>query len=109
MVHIKAIHAETRGGYGWPRTRWELRARAIRMGVGKDRAQKLMQPLGFGAKGKRASKSPPTLATNCRSRLTCSTRVHRKRARMGLVGDITDIATDEVWLFLAVVIDPLTR
>ena len=20
LVHIKAIHAETRGGYGWPRT-----------------------------------------------------------------------------------------
>ena len=41
LVHIKAIHAETRGGYGWPRTWKELLARGIR--VGKDRVQKLMQ------------------------------------------------------------------
>jgi hypothetical protein len=27
LVHIKAIHAETRGGYGWPRTWKELLAR----------------------------------------------------------------------------------
>lgn len=28
-VHIKAIHAETRGGYGWPRIWRTLRARGI--------------------------------------------------------------------------------
>jgi hypothetical protein len=39
LVHIKAIHAQTRGGYGWPRTWKELLARGIR--VGKDRVQKL--------------------------------------------------------------------
>ncbi len=31
LVHIKAIHAETRGGYGWPRTWKELLARGIRV------------------------------------------------------------------------------
>lgn len=41
LVHIKAIHAESRGGYGWPRVWRELLARGIR--VGKDRVQKLMQ------------------------------------------------------------------
>ena len=41
LVHIKAIHAETRGGYGWPRTWKELLARGIR--VGKERVQKLMK------------------------------------------------------------------
>ena len=40
LVHIKAIHAETHGGYGWPRTWKELLARGIR--VGKERAQKLI-------------------------------------------------------------------
>ena len=33
LVHIKAIHAETRGGYGWPRTWKELLARGIRAKV----------------------------------------------------------------------------
>ena len=54
LVHIKAIHAETRGGYGWPRTWKELLARGIR--VGKDRVQKLMQLHGIRAKGKRRFK-----------------------------------------------------
>ena len=35
LVHIKAIHAEVRGEYGWPRIWKELLARGIR--VGKDR------------------------------------------------------------------------
>ena len=50
LVHIKAIHAETHGGYGWPRTWKELLARGIR--VGKQRVQKLMQLHGIRAKGK---------------------------------------------------------
>ena len=54
MVHIKVIHAETHGGYGWPRTWKELLARAIR--VGKERVQKLMQLHGIRAKGKRRFK-----------------------------------------------------
>ncbi len=37
LVHTKAIHAETRGGYGWPRIWKELLARGIR--VGKLRVQ----------------------------------------------------------------------
>jgi putative transposase len=40
LVHINAIHAETHGGYGWPRTWKELLARGIR--VGKERVQKHM-------------------------------------------------------------------
>jgi len=54
LVHIKAIHAETRYSYGWPRICKELLARGIR--VGKDRVQKLMQRHGIRAKGKRRYK-----------------------------------------------------
>ncbi len=54
LVHIKAIHAQTHGGYGWPRTWKELVARGIP--VGKDRVQKLMQLHGIRAKGKRRFK-----------------------------------------------------
>jgi putative transposase len=54
LVHIKALHAETRGSYGWPRIWRELLARGIR--VGKERVQKLMQRHGIRAKGKRRFK-----------------------------------------------------
>ena len=40
LVHIRAIHAETRGEYGWPRVWKELLARGIR--VGTERVRKLM-------------------------------------------------------------------
>ena len=51
LVQIKAIHAEMRGCYGWPRIWKELQARGLR--VGKDRVQKLMQRQGIRAKGRR--------------------------------------------------------
>jgi hypothetical protein len=54
LVHIKVIHAETHGSYGWPRTWKELLARGIR--VGKERVQKLKQLHGIRAKGKRRFK-----------------------------------------------------
>ncbi|WP_155402807.1 IS3 family transposase, partial [Ralstonia solanacearum] len=37
LVHIRAIHAEVKGEYGWPRVWKELLARGIR--VGKDRVR----------------------------------------------------------------------
>lgn len=57
LVHIKAIHTETRGGYGWPRTWKELLARGIQ--VRKDRVQKLVQLHGIRAKEKRRFKVTP--------------------------------------------------
>jgi len=69
LVHIKVIHAETRGGYGWPRIWKELLARSIR--VDKQRVQKLMQRHGIRARALDASTSQPTAGTICRSRPTC--------------------------------------
>ena len=54
LVHIRAIHAEAHGAYGWPRTWRELLARGVR--VGKERVQQLMQLHGIRAKGKRRFK-----------------------------------------------------
>jgi hypothetical protein len=51
LVHIRAVYAENRGAYGWPRIWRELRARSIR--VGKLRVQQLMQRNGIRARGKR--------------------------------------------------------
>ena len=40
LAHIRAIHAQVKGEYGWPRMHKELLVRGIR--VGKDRVRKLM-------------------------------------------------------------------
>ena len=107
-VHIKAIHAETRGGYGWPRIWKELLARGVR--VGKDRVQKLMQLHGIRARGKRRfqvttdSNHDLPIAPNLLDRQFTVAEPDKVWA-----GDITYIATDEGWLFLAVVIDLFSR
>jgi len=47
LAHIRAIHAQVKGEYGWPRMHKELLARGIR--VGKDRVRKLMKRHGIRA------------------------------------------------------------
>ena len=51
LAHIRAIHAEVRQEYGWPRMYKELLAWGVR--VGKERVQRLMQQHGLRAKTKR--------------------------------------------------------
>ena len=108
LVHIKALHAETRGAYGWPRIWRELVARGIP--VGKQRVQKLMQLHGIRAKGKRRFK----VTTDSNHKLPISPNLLNREFTVAepdrvWVGDITYIATDEGWLFLAVVIDLFSR
>jgi putative transposase len=68
LAHIRAIHAEVKGEYGWPRVWKELLARGMR--VGKDRVQRLMKLHGIKARGKRKfvvttdSKHEPAVAEN---------------------------------------------
>ena len=40
LTQIKAIHAETKGAYGWPRIWRELRHRGLR--VGKERVRRML-------------------------------------------------------------------
>ena len=108
LVHIKAIHAETHGGYGWPRTWKQLLARGIR--VGKERVQKLMQLHGIRAKGKRRFK----VTTDSNHDLPIAPNLLDRQFTVAepdkvWAGDITYIATDEGWLFLAVVIVLFSR
>ncbi|MFZ3117124.1 MAG: IS3 family transposase [Variovorax sp.] len=108
LVHIKAVHAETRGAYGWPRIWKELLARGIR--VGKHRVQELMQRHGIRARGKRRFK----VTTDSRHDLPVSPNLLKRQFAVSepdqvWAGDITYIATDEGWLFLAVVIDLFSR
>jgi transposase InsO family protein len=108
LVHIKAIYAEMKGAYGWPRIWKELLARGIR--VGKDRVQKLMHLHGIRAKGKKRFK----VTTDSNHKLAISPNLLNREFAVKVpdrawVGDITYIWTDEGWLFLAVVIDLFSR
>jgi transposase InsO family protein len=99
---IKAIHAQTRGAYGWPRVWRELTARAVP--VGKERVQKLMQLHGIRAKGKRRFK----VTTDSLHGLAISPNLLDRKFTVAepdkvWVGDITYIATDEGWLLVLLV------
>lgn len=96
LVHIKAIYAQTRGGYGWPRIGKELLARSIC--VSKERVRKLMQLHGIRTKGKRRFK----VTTNSKHGLPFAANLLDRQFDVAKpdkvwVGDITYIATDEGW------------
>ena len=97
LTHIRAIHAEVRHEYGWPRVWKELLARGIR--VGKDRVQRLMQAHGIKARGKRKF----VVTTDSRHSLPIAPNLLARNFNPEAPdrvwsSDITYIATDEGWL-----------
>jgi putative transposase len=109
LVHIRAVYAENREAYGWPRIWRELRERGIR--VGKQRVQRLMQQHGIRARGKRRFR---VTTTDSRHELPVAPNLLNRNFSVSApnqvwAGDITYIQTDEGWLFLAVVIDLFSR
>jgi putative transposase len=109
LVHIRAAYAENRGAYGWPRIWRQLRAQGIR--VGKQRVQRLMQAHGIQARGKRRFR---VMTTDSRHDLPIAPNLLDRNFTVAApntawAGDITYIATEEGWLYLAVVIDLFSR
>lgn len=108
LAHIKAIHTQLKGEYGWPRMHKELLVRGIR--VGKERVRLLMQRHGIRAKGKKKfvvttdSKHRLPIAPNLLARNFSAPQPNQVWS-----GDITYIPTDEGWLYLAVVLDLHSR
>ena len=108
LAHMRAIHAEVKQEYGWPRMHKELLARGIR--VGKERVRHLMQQHGIRAKTKRKF----VMTTDSRHSLPVAPDLVQRRFKPEAPnqlwsGDITYIATDEGWLYLAAVIDLFSR
>jgi transposase InsO family protein len=108
LVHIRAVHAESRGEYGWPRVWKQLLINGIR--VGKERVRRLMHDHGIKARGKRKFKATtdsnhsmpvaPNLLARDFSPVAPNT---------AWTSDVTYIATDEGWLYLAVILDLFNR
>lgn len=108
LVHIKAIHAEVKGEYGWPRVWKELLARGIR--VGKERVRKLMSLHDIKARAKRKFKATTDSSHNLPVAENLLDRNFKPEAPDQVwTSDITYLATDEGWLYLAVVIDLFSR
>lgn len=108
LAHMRAIHAEVKGEYGWPRMHKELLARGVR--VGKERVRHLMQQHGLRARRKRRF----VVTTDSRHQLPVAPNLVQRHFNPPAPdqlwsGDITYIATDEGWLYLAGVVDLFSR
>lgn len=105
---IRAAHEASRGRYGSPRVHAELRARGRR--VGRKRVARLMRGMGLAARRRRRfcrttdSSHPFPLAPNLLGRQFTAEAPDRV-----WLADLSYIATDEGWLYLAVVLDLYTR
>jgi putative transposase len=108
LSEIRAIHAESKGTYGWPRIHAELRHRGVR--TSRKRVARLMRQAGLSGmvrrrKG-RTTVSVPGIAT-------APDLVRRDFAPSEpnrlWVADLSEIATWEGKLYLAVVVDCFSR
>ena len=108
LVHIKAIHAQVKGEYGWPRMWKELLARGIR--VGKERVRKLLVQHGIKARTKRRFKATTNSAHSLAVAANLIERDFAPEAPNAVwSSDITYLATDEGWLYLTVMLDLFSR
>ena len=107
-VEIAATHARSRKRYGSPRVHRALRKKGIR--VGEKRVARLMREKGIVARQKRRfrrttdSNHPNPIAPNVVARDFVPAAPNTVWA-----GDVTYIATDEGWAYLAVLLDLYSR
>jgi len=108
LAHIKAIHAQVKEEYGWPRIWKELLARGIR--VGKERVRVLMKLHGIRARTKRKFKATTDSAHDLP---VVPNLIQRNFVPVApdrvWTTDITYLATDEEWLYLTVMLDLFSR
>lgn len=105
---VAAVHQKSRRTYGSPRVHRELKARGVR--VGKKRVERLMRENGIQGRSKRRfkrttdSRHGGPIAPNLLAR-----RFDVSEPNRAWVTDVTAIATDEGWLYLAPMLDLCSR
>jgi putative transposase len=105
---VAAVHQRSRRTYGSPRVHRELKARGVH--VGKKRIERLMRENGLQGRSKRRfkrttdSRHGGPIAPNALARHFNVTELDRAWAT-----DVTAIATDQGWLYLAPMIDLCSR
>lgn len=107
-VTVAAVHQRSRKVYGSPRVHEELKARGVC--VGRKRVARLMRENGLQGRRKRRFKRTTDsqhngpIAPNLLARDFTETAPNR-----AWVTDVTAIATDQGWLYLAVMLDLFSR
>jgi len=105
---IHAIHRESRGSYGSPRIHAELRARGVR--VGRKRVERLMRRHSLSGLVKRRKAKTTVRVPGVRPAPDLVRRDFRPAEPNRLwVADLTEVATWEGKLYLAVVLDCFSR
>ena len=109
---IRAIYQTSRGTYGSPRIHVELRAVGER--CGRRRVARLMHEAGL--RGCHGQRRPIRTTTPDRQAVLASDRVKRVFSPSAIgapnrlwVADISYVATQEGWLYLAVILDAFSR
>lgn len=108
VEEIRAIHAEHQGRYGSPRTHDELRRRGRR--VNRKRVERLMRErciVGITRRRRRSLTKQDTAAAPAPDLIGRDFTAPAPGQR--LVGDITYLATEEGWVYLATAIDLFNR
>jgi len=108
LAQIKSLHAEVKGAYGSRRIYLKLRDRQLR--IGRRRVERLMRLHGIRSRHHRRFKVTTDSAYRLPVAPNLLARQFKPTApnRVGM-SDITFIATQEGWLYLAVVIDLFNR
>jgi transposase InsO family protein len=107
-ARIAAIHARSRGTYGSPRVHAELRNQGVR--TSRKRVERLMRVEGVRARQKRRfrrttdSNHTDPIAPNLLDR-----QFTAQAPNQAWVTDVTYIATDEGWMYLAALLDLYSR
>jgi putative transposase len=111
LVEIRAIHRQTRRRYGSPRIHGELQDRGLR--CGKKRVERLMRTHGLRAKKHRRFR----VTTQSDHASAPAPNVLARQFAVGgappgarvWAADLTYLPTREGWLYLAVILDVVTR
>ena len=105
---IAAIHHESQGSYGWPRVHAELRHRGVR--VSRKRIARLMRQAGLSGMVRRRKGRTTIRVPGIATAPDLVRRGFDPTAPNRLwVADLTEIATWEGKLYLAVVVDAFSR
>lgn len=108
LMHIRALYRKHKRRYGSPRIHRALRYQGIR--CGRKRVERLMRQDRLQAKGRRKFRVTTTsrhrhpVAANVLNRKFAASQVNTVWA-----GDVSYIATQQGWLYLAVVLDLYSR
>jgi transposase InsO family protein len=109
LIHIKAIHAQTKGEYGWPRIWRALLAQGLR--VGKERVRQQMAKHHISGRHKCKYK---IITTDSNHNLPVAPNLLQRdftahQPNQVWTTDITYLPTAQGWLYLTVMLDLFSR